>query len=184
MLTNPATTSSKPLRYSPTAVALHWLLAILLIGLIGVGWYMLSIEDEPGSGQFFTLHKSIGIVVLALVVWRLTWRLGHAPAPLPLSVPVWQEIAFRASHRLLYAAMIAMPLLGLAGSAYSKSGIEFFGLSVPRAVTPNHDLAEAFFTAHSVVAWGLVALVAVHVLAALKHLIINRDDVFQQMWFR
>lgn len=188
MPTSPATTSnitsSQRQRYTSTAVALHWLLAILLIGMIGVGWYMLSIEDEPGSGQLFTLHKSVGIIVLALVVWRLTWRIGHAPAPLPLSVPAWQDTASRASHRLLYAAMIVMPLLGLAGSAYSKRGVEFFGLSVPRAVAPNQDLAETFFTAHSVVAWVLVALIAVHVLAALKHLIVNRDGVFQRMWFR
>ena len=174
---------SETSRYSSVALALHWLLAILLVGMIGVGWYMLSIEDEPGSGRLFTLHKSVGIVVLALVVWRLSWRLGHPPAPLPVSVPAWQERASKASHRLLYAAMIAMPLLGLTGSAFSKSGIEFVGLSIPRIAAPNHDLAEAFFTAHSVVAWVLVALISIHVLAALKHLIVDRDGVFQRMWF-
>lgn len=169
-------------RYATTAVALHWLLAILLVGMIGVGWYMMSIEDEPGSDKFFTLHKSIGLVVLALVAWRLTWRLGHSPAPLPERVPAWQRRASKASHRLLYAAMIAMPL-GLSGAALSKRGIEFFGLSIPRVAAPNHDLAEAFFNAHSVVAWILVALIAIHVLAALKHLIVDRDGVFQRMWF-
>ena len=183
MSTNSDAIPGKALRYSSTAVALHWLIAILLIGMIGVGWYMMSIEDEPGSGKFFTLHKSTGLVVLALVAWRLTWRLGHPPAPLPVSVPAWQERASKASHRLLYAAMIAMPLLGLSGAALSKSGIEFFGLSIPRVAAPNHDLAEAFFTAHSVVAWVLVALIALHVLAALKHLIVDRDGVFQRMWF-
>ncbi len=183
MPTNLATPSNPSSRYSPTAVALHWLLAILLIGMVGVGWYMMSIEDEPGSGLFFTLHKSTGIIVFALVLWRLTWRLGHPPAPLPLSVPAWQRTASRASHRVLYAIMIAMPLLGLTGAAYSKSGIEFFGLSISRWVAPDHDLAEVFFTAHSVVAWVLVALVAIHVLAALKHLLVNRDGVFQRMWF-
>jgi cytochrome b561 len=183
MSTNSDTAVSKTPPYASTAVALHWLLAILLAGMIGVGWYMLSIEDEPGSGRFFTAHKSIGIVVLALVAWRLTWRLGHPPAPLPVSVPAWQARASKASHRLLYAAMLTMPLLGLAGATFSKSGIEFFGLSIPRAAAPNHDLAEAFFTAHSVVAWVLVALIALHVLAALKHLIVDRDGVFQRMWF-
>lgn len=180
---NSDATASKPLRYTPTAVVLHWLLAILLIGMFGVGWYMVSIEDEPGTGWFFSLHKSVGIVILALVVWRAIWRLGHPPVPLPVSVPAWQETASRVSHRLLYAAMIAMPLLGLMGSAFSHSGIEFFGLSIARAVAPNPDLAEAFLTAHSVVALALVALIAVHVLAALKHLIVNRDGVFRRMWF-
>ena len=174
---------SKISRYTTTAMALHWSLAILLIGMIGVGWYMVSIEDEPGSGRLFSLHKSFGIVVLALVAWRAIWRLWHPPAPLPASVPAWQTTASRVSHRLLYATMIVMPLLGLAGSAFSKSGIEFLGVAIPRAVAPNHDLAEALFTAHSVVAWALVALISVHVLAALKHLIVNRDGVFQRMWF-
>ena len=183
MSTNPDTAPSKTSPYSSTAVALHWLLAILLVGMIGFGWYMMSIEDEPGSGKFFTLHKSTGLVVLALVAWRLAWRLGHPPAPLPLSVPAWQERASKASHRLLYATMIAMPLLGLSGATLSKSGIEFFGLSIPRFAAPNHDLAEAFFAAHSVVAWVLVALIALHVLAALKHLLVDREGVFQRMWF-
>ncbi len=183
MSTNAHTAPSKIHRYATTAMALHWLLAVLLVSMIGVGWYMMSIEDEPGSGKFFTLHKSIGLVVLALVVWRLTWRLGHPPAPLPASVPTWQKRASTASHRLLYAAMLAMPLLGLSGAALSKSGIEFFGLAVPRFAAPNHDLAEVFFTAHSVVAWVLVALIALHVLAALKHLLVDRDGVFQRMWF-
>ena len=157
-------TASKPLRYTPTALALHWLLAILLIGMVGVGWIMVAIEDEPGSEWLVSLHKSIGIVILALVAWRAIWRLWHPPAPLPVSVPAWQTTASRASHRLLYAAMVAMPLLGLMWSALSKSGIAFFGLSIPRSVAPNHDLAESLFTAHSVVAWVLVALIAVHVL--------------------
>ena len=180
---NSDTAASKPFRYTPTAVALHWLLAILLIGMIGVGWYMMSIEDEPGSEWLFSLHKSVGSVILALVAWRALWRLWHPPVPLPVSVPAWQTTASRVSHRLLYAAMIAMPLLGLMGSALSKSGIAFFGLSIPRAVAPNHDLAEALFTAHSVVAWALAALITVHVIAAFKHLIVNRDGVFQRMWF-
>lgn len=183
MTTNSDANVSKTFRYSATAMALHWLLAVLLASMIGVGWYMVSIEDEPGSGQFFTLHKSVGLVVLALVIWRLTWRLTHPPAPLPASVPTWQKRTAKASHGLLYAAMIAMPLLGLTGASFSKNGIEFFGLAIPRALAPNHDLAEIFFTAHSVVAWILVALIGLHVLAALKHLLSDRDGVFQRMWF-
>ncbi len=175
--------ADKTPRYSSTAMVLHWLLAILLVSMIGVGWYMMSIEDEPGAGWFFVLHKSVGIVVFALVAWRLTWRLLHPPPPLPASVPAWQERVAKASHRLLYAAMIAMPLIGLTGAAFSKSGVAFFGLAIPRLVAPNHDLAEVFFGAHSVVAWILVALMALHVAAALKHLIVDKDGVFQRMWF-
>jgi cytochrome b561 len=110
--------------HASTAVALHRLLAIFLGGMHGVGWYTLPIEGEPGSSRFFTAHKSIGIAVLALVAWRLTWCLGGPPAPLRVNVPAWQARASKASRRLLQAAMLTMPQLALAGwhSARAVSG--------------------------------------------------------------
>lgn len=169
--------------YAPLAVLLHWSLAVLLIGMTALGWYMTAIEDEPGSAWFFNLHKSIGLVIAALVLLRLVWRLGHRPADLPASVPPWQARASRATHRLLYAAMVAMPAFGITGSLLSKNGIAFFGTSLPRVFAANHDLAEIFYSAHSVTAWLLVGLIALHVSAGLKHLLIDRDGVFQRMWF-
>lgn len=168
--------------YAPLAVLLHWTLAVLIIGMIGLGWYMMEIEDDPGSAWFFNLHKSIGLVIAALVLLRLVWRLGHPPAPLPVSVPAWQAAASKAGHWLLYAAMIAMPAFGIIGSLLSKKGIVFFGAPLPRVFEANHDLAEIFFGAHSVTTWILVGLVCVHALAGLKHLLVDRDGVFQRMW--
>jgi cytochrome b561 len=173
----------KDTAYTPLAVLLHWTLAVLIAGMTALGWYMLSIEDDPGSAWYFNLHKSIGLIVAGLVLLRLVWRLGHRPAPLPSSLPSWQVTASTAIHRLLYAAMIAMPVLGLIGSLLSKKGLVFFGLLLPRVFAANHDLAEIFFDAHSVAAWVLVGLVAVHALAGLKHLVIDKDGVFQRMWF-
>ena len=169
--------------YAPLAVLLHWTLAALLIGMIALGWYMTAIEDDPGSLWFFNLHMSIGLVIAALMLLRLVWRLGHRPADLPASLPSWQAKASRATHRLLYAAMVAMPAFGIIGSLLSKGGIALFGASLPRFFTADHDLAEVFFGAHSVTAWLLVGLVALHVLAGLKHLMVDRDGVFQRMWF-
>ena len=136
---------------------------ILLIGMIGVDWTMVSTEDEPGCGWFFSLHKSVEIVILALVACRTIWRLRHPPVPLPVSVPAWQETPSKVSPRLLYAAMIAMPLLGLMGSAFSQRGLEHFDDSLARAIAPNHCLVEALFTAQAVVAWALVAPISVQV---------------------
>jgi cytochrome b561 len=169
--------------YTPLAVLLHWTLAVLITGMVALGWYMMEIEDDPGSAWFFNLHKSIGLVVAALVLLRLVWRLGHRPAPLPDSLPSWQAATARAIHWLLYAAMVAMPLSGLIGALLSKKGIVFFGTALPRVFEANHDLAEIFFEAHSLTAWILVALVSLHVLAGLKHLLIDRDGVFQRMGF-
>lgn len=169
--------------YAAPAKLLHWILAILLIGMVGLGWYMMDIEDSPGSDWYFNLHKSVGLLVIALVVLRAAWRLTHRPAPLPLATPPWQMMASAISHWVLYALMLALPLIGAMGAAFSKSGLIFFGIPLPRLIAPNHDIAELFFSAHSFGAWILVILICVHVLAGLKHLLIDRDGVFQRMWF-
>ncbi len=170
-------------QYSPPAKLLHWILAVLLIGMVGLGWYMMDIEDSPGSDWYFNLHKSIGLLVLGLVILRAAWRFTHRPAPLPTTTPSWQIVASAISHWALYVLMFALPLIGAIGAAFSKSGLIFFGSPLPRIVTPDHDIAELFFSMHSFMAWILVILVCVHVLAGLKHLLIDKDRVFQRMWF-
>ena len=174
---------SAPDRYSPTAIALHWLLAILIPGMVGLGWYMLTIEETPTGPWYFGLHKSIGIAVGVVVVLRLVWRLGHRPAPLPISVPSWQVRASKVSHLLLYACMFAMPIIGFGGALFSSEGIAFFGVTIPFRVMPDKVISEVLFSVHAAVAWVLVSLVALHVLAALKHRFIAKDGVFQRMWF-
>ena len=170
-------------RYSRIAVALHWALALLIVVLVGLGWFMMSIEDEPGSTRFFDLHKSLGLTLLALVVVRIAWRATHRPESLPHAVPAWRARAAAWLHGGLYLCMVVMPVTGYLGASHQKHGPHFFGLETPAWATPNHDLAEQFFSVHSVTAWVLVGLVALHTLAALKHLV-DRDGVFQRMWFR
>jgi cytochrome b561 len=171
-------------RYSPLAMALHWLLAVLLFGTAGLGLYMMSIEEQPGSGWYFDLHKSIGVVISVLVATRLIWRLRHRPAALPASMPAWQRRAALITQWLLYGLMVAMPLAGYLGSAYSKAGMAVFGAMTPRWAVPDHDRAEQFFGIHEVLFWCLAALVTLHVLGALKHLWVDKDGVFQRMGWR
>jgi cytochrome b561 len=151
--------------------------------MVAVGLYMTSIEDEPGADRYFDLHKSTGIVVFALVLARLAWRLRHRPAALPPTMPKWQVLAAAGVHRLLYACMVLMPLTGFLGASHTRSGVAFFGLQLPRWRAPDRDTAELFFGLHGTIAWILVALVALHTLAGLKHLLVDRDRVFQRMWF-
>lgn len=174
---------SAPDRYSPTAIAFHWLLAILIPGMVGLGWYMLTVEETPVGPWYLGLHKSVGIAVGLVVLLRLLWRLGHRPAPLPISVPRWQVNASKVSHWLLYTCMLAMPAFGLGGTLFSHEGIAFFGVPIPPLVIPDKAISEVFFSVHAAVAWILVSLVALHVLAALKHRFIAKDAVFQRMWF-
>lgn len=170
-------------RYGAPAVFLHWVLALLIAFMAGLGWYMMSIEDEPGSPWYFDLHKSIGLIVLALVLLRVLWRIGHRPAELPASLPRWEVKTSSVMQWLLYACMLLVPITGLLGASYTKSGVAFFGLPLPAWAAPDHDTAEQFFELHENLVWVLVVLVALHAAAGLKHLFINRDRVFQRMWF-
>jgi cytochrome b561 len=158
-------------------------LAVLIAGLVGIGWYMMSIEDDPGSDWYFNIHKSFGIVVFALVLLRIVWRAMHRPIPLPTSLPKWQVSLSHATESALYVCMILMPILGFFGALYSKSGVSFFGVQLPLWTVSNHDTAELFFGLHSALAWVLVILVAVHAVGGLKHLLVDKDGVFQRMWF-
>jgi cytochrome b561 len=168
-------------RYTPTAIALHWLLALLLTAMAGVGWYMMSIEHEPGADRLFDLHKSAGLLVGLLVVVRVGVRLLNKPQPLPVSVAPWQVKLSLVTQFGLYLLMLLMPLTGYIGASYSKSGVPFFGLATPRWAAPDHDTAEQYFDIHSILIWVMVALVALHVLGALKHLLMDKDGVFQRM---
>lgn len=172
-----------PWRYSRLAVALHWTLAVLLAGMVILGWFMMSVEDEPGSDWYFAQHKSVGILVALLVLMRLIWRLANRPAPLPASVPSWQARLATLTQWTLYAVMVLMPLSGYLGASYSEHGVVFFGWPLPAWALADHDRAEQFFDLHAAIAWALVALVAAHAAGALKHLLKDKDGVFERMWF-
>lgn len=168
--------------YAPTARFLHWSLALLIPFQVGLGWTMMSLEDRPGSERLFDLHKSIGLVLAFLILWRSAWRLSHSPAALPRSVPRWQARAARASHWLLYASMVLVPLTGYLGASFSSEGVALFGWPLPAWERDDHAVREFFFSAHAALTIGLVALVGLHIVAALKHLMIDRDGTFQRMW--
>jgi cytochrome b561 len=180
-VSNSIVSSSKQWTYAKPAIALHWILALLLPAMVALGWYMMSIEDQPNSGWYFSLHKSIGITIFLLVLLRLIWRLTHTPHSLPSTVAQWQVTLSRWTQWLLYCCMFLMPLTGFTGAIYSKHGVSFFGLALPK-VTPNHDLSELFFSAHGVIVWILIGLATLHIAGGLKHLLVDRDGVFQRMW--
>ena len=170
-------------RYAAPAVLLHWLLAVMIASLLGIGWYMMAIEDDPGSDWYFDIHKSFGIIVFGLVLLRIVWRATHRPVPLPTTLPNWQVRLSLVTEWALYVCMLLMPVIGFLGAWFSKSGVAFFGIRLPSWAGPNHDTAELFFGLHSALAWVLVALIALHAIGGLKHLLIDKDGVFQRMWF-
>jgi cytochrome b561 len=170
-------------RYDPIAITLHWLIAIALIAQVSLGWLMQQVPKQPPGPRaaWFNLHKSIGLTLGALIVARLIWRLTHRPPPLPASLPRWQTFSAPALHRILYIAMLAMPLSGYFGSIYSGHPVRYFGVGLPSWGAQDDALKNLFSTIHFVAAWTLIALFAGHVTAALSHLV-SRDGIFRRMW--
>lgn len=169
-------------RYTRTAIALHWLMALLVIGLLGVGTWMTGLKPSPTKIAVYTWHKWIGLTVLILTLVRLGWRLRHAPPPLPTGTPAWQRRAAAASHALLYALLIAMPLTGWLQNSAAGFPLTWFGLfKVPPLVDRNKEAFAFWQETHEWLAWLLMALILLHIAAALKHHLIDRDEVLRRM---
>ncbi len=169
--------------YTRTAIALHWILAILITALIAIGLYMTDLpRNTPSRSWYFNLHKSLGLLAAAVILVRILWRLRHAPPPLAGATPPWQIASARISHLVLYACMIFMPLTGYLGSSFNKYGVKFFGLPLPNWAWDDARLREIFVTAHHWIAGLLIAMIVVHFAAALHHAA-RRDGVFRRMWF-
>ena len=173
-------------RYTRTAIALHWLIAIVVIGQIALGFWMQEIPKQPVGPRVnaFNLHKSIGLTVLMLMVVRLAWRATHAPPP-PVAMPAWQERAARLSHWLLYACLFVQPLSGYLGSVFSGYTVRYFGLVLPAWADKNAMLKDVLSDVHAITGWILIGAIALHVAAALKHHFVDRDGLLHRMgWWR
>lgn len=168
-------------RYTRPAIALHWLLALMIVGAFGFGLYMTGLPFSPQRLKLYNWHKWAGVTILALTALRLLWRLAHRP-PAPPAMPAWQRRAAAASHGLMYVLFFAIPLVGWAYSSAAGFPIVWFGvLPLPDFVPVDKGLAEALKPWHGWLAWALAALVVLHVAAALKHQFIDRDGLLSRM---
>jgi cytochrome b561 len=169
-------------RYTAPAIALHWLLALALFGLFGMGLYMTGLSMSPTRLKLYNWHKWAGVTVLALSFLRLAWRLTHRP-PAEVAMPAWQARAAHAAHVALYGLFFAVPLAGWAYSSAAGFPVVWFGvLPLPDLVAPNRELAEAIKPVHKILAYTMAAIVVVHILGALKHQLVDRDGLLQRMW--
>lgn len=140
----PARKSGGHWRYHPIAVALHWTIAALLTLAAALGWYMMSVEHEPGSEWYFDTHKSLGLVIALFVMMRVSWRLTHRPAPLPPHVPRWQARLAAVTQFALYGVIFALPVTGYLGASHTKSGVAFFGAATPHWQSPTMTPPNGF----------------------------------------
>jgi len=170
-------------RYGRVAVALHWLIAAAIAGQILFGRYLHLIpRGTPERSLYVNLHKSIGLTLGVAILLRVYWRLTHAPPPLPASMPAWERAAARASHLGLYACMLVMPVTGYVASNFSKYGVRFFNAVLLPPWGVDDPGVYAFFKGvHVATSYVFIALITLHVLAALRHAAL-RDGIFARMW--
>lgn len=169
-------------RYPRTAVVLHWIVALSIIALLVTGWHMVGIsKNTPQRAFFFNLHKSLGIVTAIFIVALITWRIRHEVPPLPAAMPRWEKWAALLNHRLFYVCMVLMTLTGYLTSSFSKYGPKLLGIPLPHWGWEDATLRSNFVAIHRATALIFAVLIAIHLAAALKHLLVDRDGVFQRM---
>lgn len=168
--------------YNGIAKTLHWLVFALMSGAFVVGFYMHGLPLSPGKLQLISWHKWTGVTIFVLVLLRLTWRLMNPPPVLPSHMSHLERRAAEAMHRVLYVLMLAMPLSGwLMSSAKGIQTVWFGVIPLPDLLHKNPPLGKALSEVHEALGFIILAFVAVHVLAALKHHLIDRDDVLARM---
>ncbi len=179
-------------RYTRTAMALHWAIALLIIANVVLIWIVDWLPDEWERPVIDT-HKSIGITVLGLAVMRLLWRYTHRPPPLPTTYPRWERVAARAAHAMLYVLIFALPLSGwLHDSAWKDAAthpMTLFGLAPwPRIgfmmnldAATKEQMHDLFFAIHERFGYVLYALFVLHVGGALKHQWLDREPEIERM---
>jgi cytochrome b561 len=162
--------------------ALHWLIALGVIGLLAVGWWMEDLPNSPRKIEIYKLHKSVGLTVLALMTLRIAWRAIDRRRPRPPVMPAWQQRAADTSHLVMYFALMAMPLSGWLYNSASGFPLKWFELfRVPALSGSDATLKAVAGAVHEYTAVVLAVLAGVHVLAALKHHFIDRDGVLRGM---
>jgi cytochrome b561 len=169
-------------RYTAVAISLHWLLAVLLLGMVALGFYMHDLRLSPLKLRLVNWHKWTGVSVFLLAWLRLAWRAGHTPPPLPAATLPLLRLAANGLHLALYALMFLIPLSGWVMSSAKGFQTVWFGvLPLPNLVDKDPALGERLLQLHATLNLLLLLLVAGHLGAALKHHLIDRDDVLVRM---
>jgi cytochrome b561 len=194
---------SNTTRYTKTAVVLHWLIAICIFGMFALGWYMSDLPKEAPKQMaydlfdwgiytwqlseeasprtfYFNLHKSLGITIFALIIIRILWRLTHKSPALLDSYKAWERKLATGAHHLLYLLMIALPLSGIIMATYSKYGIKWFGIDFIKGLD-NAAMRDIFKEVHEIVGALILLVVIIHIIGALKHKFIDKDDTIRRM---
>ena len=165
---------------------LHWLGAIIILLLLGHGWWMTHMAERPDRLAHYNGHAALGYDLLALLILRLLWRWANPVPALPDELQRWEKIAARAGHFGLYLLMLASALTGwaLAGTFRAPMDKDVFGLTVPAIfVSQDRAMHELLDQSHTILSYLLAVLIVVHIAGAVRHHFIKRNNVLRRMWF-
>lgn len=180
-------------RYTSVAIALHWLIALAVLAMIGTGLWMVEAinvkETRADAFAVYQWHKSLGLTILVMMVLRIVWRFWHKPPPLPLSMSAREKLAAHGTHVVLYVLLLAMPLLGWAMVSASIYGLPtiWFGLfewphlPLLSQLENKKPVEDALKLAHGWAGYVLIGVIALHLMAVLKHTLIDRDGIMTRM---
>ena len=170
--------------YGSVAIALHWLMALLLIGLVVLGLYMSGLPDVGFNKQKILLifyHKEFGILALLLATARFAWRVGNVLPRLVAQLPDWQKVMARFVHLCFYGLMFALPISGWLMSSAAGIPVYFFGFRLPDFIAQNEYRFQLLIDVHMWLSYALIGLIVVHASAALRHHFLSRDNTLRKI---
>jgi cytochrome b561 len=167
--------------YGSGARFFHWVMGLIIIGSITVGFIMTGMKDGDDKWFFYGQHKSFGLIILSLIPLRLLWRAFNAQPTLPASMPWWQTKAANLNILFLYACMILMPTSGFVMSIWGGHPIAFFNLFTIAASPEKHPIAGIAYKLHGIFGWGIALAIGMHILASFYHHFVLKDNVLKRM---
>jgi len=168
--------------YTVTARVLHWIIAALVLTMIPLGIVIANEWGGPVQQPLYNLHKSVGALILPLVVVRLIWRLTHPPLPLPADIHPLQQFAAHATHWTLYGLLLVQPTVGWVATSAYPAPLPVFGLfELPHIWPENRPLSERLFVVHRILGIVIAAVALLHIGAAMHHHFLRKDRVLMRM---
>ncbi len=169
--------------YGLVSKIFHWLIGLAVIGMLIIGPFLTRIKNQHLADQLFTLHKSVGMILLLLIILRLSWRLTNITPTSSTHVQPWQQKAEKYAHFLMYLALFVMPLSGWAMSTAAGYLPSIFGygeFAMP-FIPKSKALADAISWVHTIVGFTLIALVSLHILATVQHYVVHKENILKRM---
>ena len=169
------------IKYTRVGMLIHWLTVLGVVMLFALGWLMVDLPQGSDRSAYFSLHKSIGLSVFALLGIRIAWRWRHRPPELPQSLPPWQRACARVVHLGFYVLLLLQPISGYLSSSFSDYKTAWFGVALPHWGWRDPPLNELFTEIHVLSAVTLALLIAIHVAAAIAHVVKGEGELVRRI---